>query len=203
MKTFYIALALFILFVAWLLNKPIPRKPQVARAFTAAEIDYLEKSFDYAMDNLKEGEYLDWSAAAVNGRISVGKTYTSSQKATCRPYVEVARTTTSQKVEHALACKRTGKDGWCRVYGENPPSCALEEPESFITKQTRFAILQGNQMIDSAMGKIMGIDPKSMLPKMPSVDMPDMPGIGTLPDVSLPDIDPGDFRPSLPWDSKK
>jgi len=197
MRTFYIALTVFILIVAWLLNKPIPKKPQVERAFTAAEIDYLEKTFDYAMETLGEGEYLDWSAAGVNGRISVSKQFDSSRGAQCRKYVEVARTYKAQKVESALACKRSGKDGWCRVYGENPPSCALEVQESMLAKQTRYAILQGEQIIDEATRDAMNIDPSKMLPSLPKMHMPAMPSLG-IPEVETPDMP--SLRPPMPWD---
>jgi hypothetical protein len=200
MRTFYIATALFTLFVLWLLNKPIPKQQPVARAFNGAEIDYLEKSFDYAMDTLKEGEYLDWSAAAVNGRISVGKVYESGKKATCRKYVEVARTYDAQKVDAGVACKRVGKDGWCRVHGENPQSCALEVAESSIMKQSRYAILQGSQMLDAAMAKTMGIDVKGMTPSAPQVGRPGVPSLGQMPEFQKPEFEPGDFRPPMPWD---
>lgn len=152
MRTFYIATAVFVLLVAWLLHKPIPKQAQVARAFTDAEVEYLEKTFDYAMESLKAGEHMDWSAAAVNGRISVGKEYTSAQKIQCRNYIEIARTYDAQKVESGIACKRVGKDGWCRLNPDDAQSCALEVAESSLIKRGRFSILQGNQMIDTLMG---------------------------------------------------
>lgn len=202
MRTFVIALALVGLFVVWLLNKPIPQKTQVARAFTDSEIEYLEKSFDYAMDTLEDGQTYDWSVAAVNGRISAGKTYQSKQKATCRPFAEVARTHSAQKVDAGAACKRVGREGWCRVYGENPQSCALEKQEAMLTKRTRFAIMQGTQMLDSAASTILGIDPGSMLPNAPHVSSPDMPYVGPIGAPSL-DLEPRDFRPPMPWDPKQ
>jgi hypothetical protein len=199
MRTFYIALTIFVLLVAWLLNKPIPKQASVVRAFNSAEIEYLEKSFDHAMDNLKPGEFLDWSAAGVNGRISAGDEYHSQRKAQCRPYIEVSRTYQAQKVESAVACKRAGKEGWCRIYGDNPQSCALEKPESVLVKQARFSILQGEQVIDAATAAAMGLDPSAMMPEMPSVNAPEMPGVG-MPGLPGIDIEPGDLRPPMPWD---
>lgn len=200
MKVFYVLLALLALWVYSLLNKPIPKQQQVARAFTATEIDYLEQSFYYAMDTLKEGEYLDWSAAAVNGRITVGKPYESGKKALCRPYVEVARTYDAQKVDNGIACKRVGKEGWCRVHGENPQSCALETEESTITKQARYTILRGTQILDEGVAKLMGIDAKGMVPNAPNVNVRGMPSIGQVPEFQTPDFEPRDFRPPMPWD---
>lgn len=203
MRTFYIASALFVLFIAYLLQKPIPKQQQVARSFSASEIDYLEKSFDYAMDSLKEGEFLDWSAAAVNGRISVGNAYESRKGATCRQYVEVARTHDAQKVTGGIACKRQGKDGWCRIQDQHAPqSCALEVMESSVAKQSRYAILRGSQMLDQAWSKVTGVDVKGMLPNAPHIKAPGMPDV-TAPDVSMPDFEPGDFRPPMPWDPQK
>ncbi len=204
MRTFYIATTVFVLFIAWLLHEPIPRAPQVARAFTDAEIDYLEKSFDYAMDMLNAGDHMDWSIAAVNGRISAGKQYTSTQKANCRNYIEIARTYDAQKVESGIACKRSGKDGWCRLNANDAQSCALEVAESSIIKRSRFAILQGTQILDEAMGNAMSIDPKAMLPTMPHIrtpDMPNMPSIET-PHIEKPDIS-GAVHSILPWNNSK
>ncbi|MDX2072950.1 MAG: hypothetical protein SFX19_01140 [Alphaproteobacteria bacterium] len=196
MRTFYITLAIIVAWVTWQLNKPITRAPQVARAFTDSEIDYLEKTFDYAMDNLKEGEYQDWSVAAVNGRISVGKHYVSKQKADCRHYVEVARTHDAQKVESGVACKRQGKAGWCRVHGDNPQSCALEKLESPLKKRARFAILQGNQVIDDLLGTSVGVNTDGMVPHTPNLSAPSV----NTPQFERPDIDSSDFRPPMPWD---
>jgi len=199
MRTFYIALSVFILCVAWLLHKPIPRKAPVAREFTDSEIEYLEKSFDYAMDNMKQGEYLDWSAAAVNGRISVGNVYQSKQKATCRNYIEIARTYEAQKVESGIACKRTSKDGWCRLKVNDAESCALELVESPITKRSRFAILQGSQIIDDLLGTGINADKERLSPHAPSGSMPTLGPVG----ISKPDLEPSDFRPPMPWDPSK
>lgn len=200
MRTFYIALLLVALWVVWMLNKPIPQKARIAREFTDAEIEYLEKSFDYAMETLEDGKYFDWQAAAVNGRISAGKAYESSQKATCRPYVEIARTFDAQKVDSGIGCKRSNKEGWCRVHGENPQSCALEVQESMLTKRARFAIMQGTQMLDNTVSSVMGIDPASMLPKAPHMRMPSMPNVGPIDTPSAPDFDTRDLRPPMPWD---
>lgn len=199
MRTFYIATAIFLLFIAWLLHKPIPRAPQVAREFTDSEIEYLEKTFDYAMETLKAGEHMDWSVAAVNGRISAGKEYVSTQKASCRNYIEIARTYDAQKVESGIACKRVGKDGWCRLNPDNAQSCALEVAESSLAKRGRFAILQGSQMIDQLMGKRIDVDGSRLVPHAPSVGLPAV----NAPHMQKPDIEPGDFRPPLPWDPEK
>lgn len=198
MRTFYIASALFVLLIVWLLNKPIAHQRQVAREFTDSEIAYLEKSFDYAMDMLKPGEHMDWSVAAVNGRVSAGKEYTSTQKANCRQYVEISRTYEAQKVDSGIACKRVGKDGWCRIHGTNPPSCALEITESTLKKRSRFAILRGTQIIDDLLGTSIGVDSNSLMPSAPRVHA-DIPSVGR-PSISKPDIEPGDLRPPMPWD---
>ncbi len=196
MRTFLIATVLFLAFIGWLLHKPIPKQVPVARAFTDAEVAYLEKSFDYAMDTLDEGQYLDWSTAGVNGRIAVGKPYTSKQKAICRNYIEVARTHDAQKVDSSIACKRQGKDGWCRVHGDNPQSCALETEESTLKKRARFAILQGSQTIDQLMGTRVGIDTSGLTPHIPKAYVPSI----HAPDIQTPDLEPSDFRPPMPWD---
>lgn len=197
MRTFYITIAIVLLWVTWQLHRPIPKQAQVARAFTDSEIDYLEKSFDYAMDNVKAGGHLDWSAAGVNGRIAAGNPYQSTQKARCRNYIEISRTFDAQKVDSGIACKRSGKDGWCRVHGKDPQSCALEVAESSAIKRARFAILQGNQMIDDGMSKRLNIDTSRLIPSMPDVSAPNMPSFD-MPDFEKPDIS---LRPPMPWDS--
>lgn len=200
MRTFYIAAAIFTVFVIWLLNKPIPKREQVARAFTDAEIEYLEKSFDYAMDNTPKGEYLDWSVAAVNGRIAAGEEYTSKRNSECRRYVEVARTYEAQKVDSGIACKRQGdKEGWCRIHEGNPETCALEVPESILKKRMRYAIMTGNQTIDRLLSTRIGIDTDGMIPHVPGIKTPYIGPIDT-PDI---DIQPGDLRPPMPWDANQ
>lgn len=201
MRTFYITLAIVVAWVAWQLNKPIPKKQQVARAFTDAEVEYLEKTFDYAMDNLKAGEHMDWSAAAVNGRIAAGAPYTSKQKADCRNYVEVARTYNAQKVESGIACKRSGKEGWCRLHMNDAESCALEVAESSLIKRARFAILQGNQIIDKMMGTRVEMDTNGLVPSMPSVRTPDMPSV-EMPHIEQPDA-ARTIHSILPWNNPK
>lgn len=197
MKTFYISVAIFIALVAWLLNKPIPKQAQVARAFTDAEVIYIDKSFDYAMDNLKEGEHADWSTAGVNGRISVGQLFKSKLKADCRNYVEIARTYDAQKTESGVACKRHDEEGWCRLPTKVPQSCALEVTESSITKRTRYAIMQGSQMIDRALGTSVNVSNDHLAPPVPTV-----PSIGGLPEVHAPDISTDVHLPA-PWEWDK
>ena len=198
MRTFYITLLVLLGLVAWLLNKPIAKQAQVARSFSDSEIEYLEKNFNYAMENARAGEYSDWSVAAVNGRIAAGAPYRSKQKAACREYVEVARTYDAQKVESGVACKRQGKDGWCRIPKGNPESCALEVMESSLKKRARFAILAGSQAIDSVMGMRVNMSTDGLVPNAPSISTPSL----HAPDINTPDIEPGDFRPPMPWDKE-
>lgn len=201
MKTFYIASALFILFIAYLLNKPIENKGDVARAFSDSEILYLERVFDYAMNNLKAGESMDWKITATNGRITAGESYESTQGANCRNFVEVSRTQTAQKVDSGVACQRAGNDGWCRVYGDNPKSCALEVAESMVRKKARYAILTGIQTIDSVLGtRVGGVDTSGLNPTVPPINRP---SLGKLPDIDTPDIKPSDLRPPMPWDASE
>lgn len=198
MRTFYITLALVVCWVAWQLHKPIPKQAQYAREFTDSEIEYLERSFDYAMDNLKSGEQFDWSTAGVNGRIAVGDEYQSKQKATCRNYIEIARTYDSQKIDSGIACKRDDEDGWCRLHIGNAESCALEVAESPYAKRMRYAILQGNQILDEVMATRVHVDTSKLIPKAPHITVP---SIGPI-DVPHPDLGDISLRPPLPWDKK-
>lgn len=199
MRTFYISVAVFIAIVAWLLNKPIPKQSQVARAFTDAEVEYIEKSFDYAMDTLKPDEHFDWSVAGVNARISASSSFVSSQKADCRYYVEVMRTADDQRTENGIACKRTDEDGWCRVVGDNvPQSCALEKTASQEAKRARFAIMQGVQVVDEMLGGNVSVSGDGLAPSRPG----GISGPGFSP-VEKPDLKPSDFRPPMFWEKEK
>lgn len=198
MRTFYISLAIFIALVAWLLHKPIPEPAQGARALTDSEVLYVEKTFNYAMDNLKQGEHMDWSVAGINGRISVGKLYQSKMKVECRNYVEIARSYVAQNTEAGIACRRQGNEGWCRLGPNVPQSCALEVMESSFSKSMRFAAMQGSHMIDSALGTNVNVGSDGLAPPTPTIS-----GIGGgLPDVNMPDVG-GDVHVPAPWEWDK
>lgn len=199
MRIFYISLTIFVLIVAWLLNKPIPKQPVVARAFTDAEVEYIEKSFDYAMETLKDGDAFDWSAAGVNARISASAIFLSNQKADCRHYVEIMRTADSQRTEKGLACKRSGEQGWCRLSYDVPQSCALEKTDSQLAKRARFSIMQGAQMIDGLLGNDVSMGNGGLAPSSPTIDP-----INTgRPNVEKPKVTPHDFHPPMPWEKSK
>ena len=204
MRTFYISLGLFLILLIWLLNKPIAHQAREFHGFNAPELHYLERNFDYAMDNLPAGKHYDWKTASVTGRIAASEPFESKAKATCRAYTEVYVTSKRQGLTKGYGCKRQGKDGWCRLDAQDVQSCALEELEWSVSKRARIAMMQGGQLVDQTTGMVkreagqLANDVNNL--HGPSV--PDAPDI-SMPSFEMPDIDLKDFRPPMPWDSEK
>ena len=204
MRTFFISLGLFLLLLVWLLNKPIERQAREFRGFSAPELQYLERTFDYAMDNLPASKHYDWQTSSVTGRIAASEPFESQAKSICRAYTEVYVTSKRQGLTKGYGCKRQGKDGWCRLDAQDVQSCALEDLEWSVSKRARIAMMQGGQMIDQATGMVsseanqLANDARNI--HGPSI--PDAPNV-SMPSFSAPDIDLKDFRPPMPWDPEK
>jgi hypothetical protein len=103
-------------------------------ALTGYNRDYYFSLFDYTMDNIKEEKPFHWEVGGVKGDISVGKKYTSKSKYVCRDFIETFVVNKEHGKSEGVACKRKGKDGWCRLKREDVHTCALETPQSTTDK---------------------------------------------------------------------
>lgn len=94
---------------------------------TDAERSYYDQIFGYTMDNTAAGQKFDWASYSGHGSIHVEEVFVSKSGYPCRPYSE---TFNVQKIDGAykgIACKRQGKEGWCRLKPGNANTCAMED----------------------------------------------------------------------------
>ncbi|MFO0390216.1 MAG: hypothetical protein ACK502_10950 [Alphaproteobacteria bacterium] len=92
-----------------------------------AEKIYYLQSFDYAMGMMPDGQPHTWESYNGKGTIAPRQLYASKSKANCRQFSENFTIGGYSGTQEGIACKRQGKDGWCRIKTGNPETCALEE----------------------------------------------------------------------------
>ena len=166
-------------------------------ALSDAEKAYYEKMFDYSMDMMRPGQGYDWQTYGGKGKITAGEPFVSKSNVHCRPFDEVFYAGETPYRYEGIACKRQGREGWCRLKKTDALTCALERMESPVTKGARQVILKGGEVVDSIAGTNIGggADVPSG-----SVSAPGGPSLNA-PDVKSPKLEPKDFRPPMPWEN--
>lgn len=114
----------------WLFTKLFPQPDTASNTLSGtpveADLSYHQDVFDYVMTSVDAGKGYDWKTPAVRGTITPDATYVSKSGSTCRQFKETVETLASKGDQSAIACKRKGADGWCRLKPGNAQTCALE-----------------------------------------------------------------------------
>lgn len=117
------------------------------KAMDSAERSYYFQMFDYSMSNAKAGEKREWKSYNSSGQFVAEVPFVSSSNATCRKYREtMVSGKYNAEVKNGVACKRVGREGWCRLKEGDMQSCALEPPRDGVEG----AIDSANQLIQDA-----------------------------------------------------
>ncbi len=100
---------------------------------SSADESYRETIFDYAMSTANPQVPYVWESYSAKGKITASESYVSKSKATCRDYEETYITGVGKIVLEGIGCKRTGREGWCRLKkNSNALTCSLEAPSGVI-----------------------------------------------------------------------
>ncbi|MDX1974238.1 MAG: hypothetical protein SFT92_01035 [Rickettsiales bacterium] len=98
------------------------------RELSQQEKEYYVRIFDYTMDYVQGGQSYAWQTHGGKGDIAVEEPFTSKSKTLCRKYKEQLIIANKQTTIAGIACKRQGRDGWCRLKEDNALTCAMEKP---------------------------------------------------------------------------
>jgi hypothetical protein len=105
--------------------------PSPLSQLPAAEHDYYTQIFDYTMFTVKSGGHYDWKSTSGNGSIALSDdAFTSKSNSVCRHFSETFTILGQSGGNQGVACKRSGRDGWCKLKPGYAQTCALEEPAS-------------------------------------------------------------------------
>jgi hypothetical protein len=129
-------------------NLSVTTKPNPFAHLNDAEREYYDKSFDYALETLKDDGVYEWRTATANGVIRAGKRFISKSKSTCRSFSESYTLGKYSGGMKGFGCKREGKDGWCKLRESSMLSCAFEPPQTvfdFIEQKAGNASEIGNR----------------------------------------------------------
>jgi hypothetical protein len=102
--------------------------PSSLSQLSDAERSYYDQIFGYTMDNINGGQTYSWASYSGNGTIHVQEVFMSKSGYPCRDYSETFKVQGIDGAYHGTACKRQGKDGWCRLKPGNANTCAMEDP---------------------------------------------------------------------------
>jgi len=103
-------------------------QPSSLSLLSNAERSYYDQIFGYTMDNTPAGDRRQWTSYGGNGSIHVDEIFLSKSGSPCRNYSEIFKVQNVDGAYHGTACKRQGKDGWCRLKPGNANTCAMEDP---------------------------------------------------------------------------
>ncbi|MBY0407642.1 MAG: hypothetical protein K2Q01_08110, partial [Rickettsiales bacterium] len=101
--------------------------PSSLSLLSDAEKSYYDQIFGYSMDNLQAGQKYDWKSYSGQGSIVVQDIFVSKSGYPCRGYAETFTVQAQDGAYRGIACKRQGKDGWCRLKPGNANTCAMED----------------------------------------------------------------------------
>jgi hypothetical protein len=104
---------------------------------TDAEIAYYRQVFDYTMTVTNPGENYDWESQNGKGTFTPEATFVSKSGATCRKFFERYTMGSYGGSVEGLACKRDGREGWCRLKKTDAQTCAMEAPATATDKAAR------------------------------------------------------------------
>lgn len=129
-------------------------------------------AFDYTMEVTKSNEFYEWQGYSGNGRITPGERFVSKSGYTCRSFSESFTVAGNRGTGTGIACKRQGRDGWCRLKEGNALTCAMEDHGIDVSVPGMPSVPSINLPSVGGGGK----DPDIHVnrPGMPSVDAPDV-----------------------------
>lgn len=125
-----LALALWLMWGPMILSEtaPLPSNSPASKLSDVERV-YYRQVFDYTMDTVRAGGRYDWQTYSATGSITVSETFVSQSEARCRRFSENFVMGSLQETASGIACKRQGKDGWCRLHEKSALTCAMEPPE--------------------------------------------------------------------------
>jgi hypothetical protein len=154
----FIAIALSILW-GWptMFQKPaVDMPPSLAVAeFSDVERQYYREVFDYAMETVPANGMYAWQTSSGIGKIYVGASFKSKSGSTCRSFNEQYTIAKKQDSNDGVACKREGRNGWCRLKKTDALTCAMEPPGNLFekaTQNTQGLIEAGKDLLGKAKG---------------------------------------------------
>lgn len=141
----FLAILLTIIGGLWLWDyvfppPPPPIFPQNSTALmqlTDAELSYYRQVFDYTMAVTKSGERYEWKSEHGRGFFAPSDPFTSKSGSTCRKFTEEYEVGSQSATLEGVACKREGREGWCRLKKTDAQTCAMEPPLSATDKAAR------------------------------------------------------------------
>lgn len=122
-----------------------------------AEIVYYQQVYDYTMAVTKPDEPYAWQTYSSEGSITAGKIFVSKSGATCRNFSEQFRVNEVKGTAEGVACKRDGKEGWCRLKTADALTCAMESPANIIEgvgKSVKDGVVAAKDMMVKAWGAV-------------------------------------------------
>lgn len=159
-----------------------PAEPSSLSKLSSAEKTYYSQIFAYTMDNIEAGRRFEWKTHSGSGNIHVEKTFISKSGVPCRNYAETFQVQDVRGAYQGVACKRQGKEGWCRLKPSNAHTCAMEDP-GYMFSMPSIGLPAGGGGAQKQAGGGVNINPPSApnmsgpnvdveAPKMPESDNP-------------------------------
>lgn len=125
-------LVLLAVWYFWPAKKEAPPAPVVQTngpaGLSQEELAYHEQVFFYTLDHMADGQGYDWKTYSASGRVTAQKPFTSKSGYYCRAFEESYSIAGQNSGDKGIACKRQGRDGWCRLKETQALTCALELP---------------------------------------------------------------------------
>ncbi len=100
--------------------------PQTA-SLSSAEQAYYDMVFSYTMEVNEAGKPYAWESYNAKGSILPGERFVSKSGYTCRNFTQTFVIGGQNGKDGGVACKRLGRDGWCRLNHGNALTCAMED----------------------------------------------------------------------------
>lgn len=91
-----------------------------------AEQEYYRQSFDYTMNHIEAGKPYEWASYSGSGTIVPGALFVSKSKSSCREFSEAFTVGGVADKREGIACRREGREGWCRLRKDQAQTCAME-----------------------------------------------------------------------------
>jgi hypothetical protein len=163
-------IALFLAFAFAGLPAHAKETPSSLSLLSDAEKSYYEQIFGYSMDNLAGGQRYTWKSYSGFGSIVVEDVFISKSGYPCRGYAETYNVQNQEGAYRGIACKRQGKEGWCKLKPGNAKTCAMED--------RRFMFSMPSMPVGSV-----GIGEVGAPPQSSGVSSPDFPTVNTRVDM--------------------
>jgi surface antigen len=156
----FIALACFIIWVWPMIFQKSPVSTVVPTGsalggMTDVEQQYYRQVFDYVMEEVKADSPYDWQTASGRGTINASAPFESKSGATCRSFSESYTIGGNGGSVEGVACRRQGRDGWCRLKRSDALTCAMEPPGGVVDETiqgTEDVLKTGKDMLGRVRG---------------------------------------------------